>query len=145
MPNKGLLSLLLLLLITFTTSSCVPKTFVRTYEVPWISIDMKNVIDSEQIWRNLVDKLTERFALDLISEKKRFIRTSWISTQLKVGQYDSEYKVRAIVEFLPDSEKINIKTEACYLTKDHQVEGFDKYLLQTVKADIMNIISYPTK
>ena len=122
-----------------------PRSFIRVIEPNWASVELRPDIEFEDAWREVVDVLAKKFELEMISKDGGYLRTSWIYTWWKIGRLTENYRVRAIVKFSPDRNKIDIKTEANYLQGGQWTVGTDSRLLQTVKTDIMGVIGRTTR
>lgn len=139
------LILVVFIIIVFAGCATMPESFVQGVEPTWASIEIKEEINAEKAWQEVVDVLAKKFELEMISREGGYVRTSWIYTWWKVGELTSNYRVRAIVKFSADWKKVDIKTEANYLRGDVWVVGFDTRLLQTVKTDIMGVVGRTTR
>lgn len=144
---KRIISCILLGFITIVLAGCasMPESFVQVTEPTWASVEIKKDISSERAWQEVVDVLAKKFELEMISREGGYVRTSWIYTWWKVGEFTANYRVRAIVKFSADWDKVDIKTEANYLKGDIWRVGFDTRLLQTVKTDIMGVVGRTTR
>ncbi len=137
----GVIFLLLFLVI----SGCMPRSFVRVMEPSWASIELRENMAYDRAWQEVVDVLAKKFELEMISKEGSYVRTSWIYTWWKKGAITEKYRVRAIVKFSPDTKKVDIKTEANYLTQSGWITGTDTQLLEIVKTDIMGVIGRTTR
>ncbi|MCM8808331.1 MAG: hypothetical protein ABIK77_08080 [candidate division WOR-3 bacterium] len=146
--RKYLKNLLILLLgaINFLLIYCPsrpPKTFVRTMEPTWASIEIRKELSYEDAWNLIVDALAKKFDLEVISKEGGYVRTAWLYTW--TGRVDQNYRVRAIIKFTPDRKKVEIKTEAEYGGPGKWVLGWDESLLTTLKSDIMGLVGRATR
>ena len=131
--------------ITFIGCSSTPESFIKAYEPSWTSIEIRENLNFESAWSQVVDVLAKKFELEMISKDGGYIRTSWIYTWWKIGQRTENYRVRAIVKFSANGKNVDIKTEANYLDDDQWIVGFDDRLLETVKTDIMGLVGRTTR
>jgi len=130
--------------VVASVASCVvatmPKTFVEASEPGWTRIDLREGVDLEQAWREVIDILAKRFELEVISKDGKYIRTSWLYTWWKQGEVTDKYRVRAVVKFSPDGTAIDVRTEAQFLVKKQWIIGYDTRMLSTIKTDIGGIL-----
>ena len=144
---KNLLIVIVAVLFSliFTRCSSSPESFIKAYEPSWTSIEIRDNLNLELAWQQVVDVLAKKFELEMISKEGTYIRTSWIYTWWKVGQRTEDYRVRAIIKFSADGKNVDIKTEANYLDGDQWIVGFDNRLLETLKTDIMGVVGRTTR
>ncbi len=135
----------IVILFTFIGCSSAPGSFIQSYEPGWTSIEIRENLDAESAWSQVVDVLAKKFELEMISKDGGYVRTSWIYTWWKVGQRTENYRVRAIVKFSANGKNVDIKTEANYLDSDQWIVGFDDRLLETIKTDIMGVVGRTTR
>ena len=144
---KRSISVLAVIVVLGVSVGCfrrAPRSFVRVMEPTWSSVEIREEMDTETAWKNVVDVLAKKFELAQISKDGMYLRTGWIYTWAKAGQMTEYYRVRAIVKFSPDMTQIDLKTEANYYRGDWIV-GTDTRLLKTVKTDIMGVIGRTTR
>ena len=143
-PTAQLILLCLLISVTvFSVTSCIetmPKSFVEVSEPGWTSIDLREDVDPEQAWTEVIDILAKRFELEVISKDGKYIRTTWLYTWWKKGEVTDEYRVRAVVKFSPNGRTVDIKTEAQFLKNNQWIVGYDTRMLSTIKTDIGGIL-----
>ncbi len=123
----------------------MPKSFARTVEPGWASIEIRKGMDFERAWQETVDVLAKKFELEMISKDGGYARTAWIHTWWKAGEVTENYRVRVVMKFSADQTKVDIKTEANYLMGGEWVLGTDTRLLQTAKTDIMGVVGRTTR
>ena len=127
----------------FATGCMAPRTFVKTMEPTWASVELRTGVAYEKAWPSVVDTLVKRFDLEVISKENGYIRTGWLYTW--TGQVMENYRVRVTVKFSPDKTKCEIKSEAEYGGSGKWVMGYDTRLLATIKSDIMGTIGRTTR
>jgi len=147
---KTMVCIIVYIGIIFVATGCSifmkrPESFIRMSEPTWASIEIKSGITSENAWQQVVDVLAKKFELEMISKEGGYVRTAWIYTWWKQGEITSEYRVRVIVKFSANWEKVDVKTEANYLRKGVWELGYDTRLLETVKTDIMGVVGRTTR
>lgn len=137
--RNGIVSLFLLVLV-----GCVaPKTFVKTLEPTWASVELREDINYDKAWETVVDSLVKRFDLEVLSRENGYLRTNWLYTW--TGRLNERYRVRVTAKFSPDHKKIELKSEAEYGGAGMWVMGYDTRLLETIKSDIMGSIGRTTR
>ncbi|MCD4770694.1 MAG: hypothetical protein K8R35_11070 [Bacteroidales bacterium] len=133
-------SLLIVFALIIITSSCfAPKTFIKTMEPTWTTIELHEDVSFDEAWKETLDILIRKFDIEISQKENGYIRTGWLYTW--TGKYTSSYRVRVTVKFHQDKGVVEIKSEAYYKGR----VGFDNRLLQTVKTDIMGTIGRTTR
>lgn len=124
--------------------SCAPNNFIRTSDVNWSTVILREDLSFDRAWNEVVDVLAKQFEMEMISKDGAYARTGWIYTWNLNGKYQEDYRNRVIIKFSPDRTKVEIKTEAQYGSDGKWENGFDSRLLQTVKLDIMGVVGRTT-
>ena len=120
-----------------------PKTFVETMEPTWASVELRRDINYDRAWDMVIDTLTKRFDLAVLSKEDGYARTAWLYTW--TGEVDENYRVRVTSKFSPDKKKVEIKSEAEYGGPGKWVMGYDSRLLSTIKTDVMGTVGRTTR
>lgn len=135
--------LLIGMAIAFAVTGCLaPKTFVKTMEPSWAGVELRSDISYDNAWAMVMDTLTKRFDIEIMSRQDGYIRTSWLYTW--TGKVNENYRVRLTAKFSPDHKMVQIKSEAEYGGPGSWVMGYDSRLLETVKTDLMDTIGRTT-
>jgi hypothetical protein len=128
----------------FLVAGCMaPRTFVKTMEPSWASIEIRTDVPYDQAWEAVVDTLVKRFDIEIISRQDGYIRTTWLYTW--TGRVMENYRVRVTAKFSPDHTKVEVKSEAEYGGQGLWVMGYDTRLLETIKTDVMGTIGRTTR
>ena len=127
------------------TTSCAPTNFIRTTHVTWSTVQLRDDIDFDEAWNQVIDVLAKQFELEMISKDGAYARTGWIYTWNTKGDYTKNYRNRVIIKFAPNRTRVEIKTEAQYGSEGKWQNGFDSRLLKTVKQDIMGVVGRTTR
>lgn len=120
-------------------SCAAPKTFVKTMDPTWASIEFRTDVTYDKAWTTIMDILVRRFDIEVAQKENGYIRTAWLYTWL--GSYDEYYRVRVTVKISKEKNSVDVKSEAFY--KDYV--GYDTQLLQTLKTDVMGAIGRITR
>lgn len=131
---------------TFIFVNCAsmpPKSFVKTMEPTWASMEIRSDLTYDEAWSSLVDILIKRFDLEMLDKENGYIRTGWLYTW--TGEMLENYRVRVTVKFDKDNRKVEVKSEAHYGGPGNWVIGTDNRLLSTLKTDIMGSIGRTTR
>ena len=131
------------LLIIAITGCIAPKTFVKTMEPTWASVEVRDDLEYEKAWASVVDTLVKRFDLEVLSREDGYMRTNWLYTW--TGRLMENYRVRVTAKFNPDHKQLGIKSEAEYGGPGRWIMGYDSRLLATIKSDIMGSIGRTTR
>lgn len=140
---KRITLVLLLVGLTGILVSCAPKTFVKTYEPTWSSVELREDITYDEAWNEVVDTLVKDFEMEVISKRDGYIRTNWLYTW--TGEINKDYRVRVTCKFSPSHDKLETKSEAEYRGVRGWTRGYDTNLLSTLKSDIMGKIGRATR
>lgn len=132
-------------IIVIGITSCVPSNFIRTPDVTWSTVQLRDNIDFDEAWNQVIDVLAKQFEMEMISKEGAYARTGWIYTWNTKGIYTKNYRNRVIIKFSADRTKVEIKTEAQFGAEGKWKNGFDSRLLQTVKQDIMGVVGRTTR
>lgn len=139
--KKRIMMMLFLGLVGFGCTA--PKTFVKTLEPTWASVELRTDIKYDRAWAAVVDALVKRFDIEILSKEDGYIRTSWLYTW--TGEVNENYRVRVTAKFSPDRTVCELKSEAEYGGPGNWVMGYDSRLLVTLKTDVMGTIGRTTR
>ena len=120
-----------------------PKTFMRTYDEPgiWKSIEVREGLSKDELWRTVVDAISQQFDLEVLEKESGYLRTSWKYTFLVGKQISEKYRTRIIIKFVGEEWKtVQIKSESNWLEKEGWILGYDTMLLEDVFGDIQGRI-----
>lgn len=130
--------------VAFLLAGCAtPKTFVKTLEPTWATVELRTDMPYEKAWDSVVDIMVKRFDLEILSKDDGYIRTGWLYTW--TGKLMENYRVRVTIKFSPDHTKVEVKSEAEFGGQGQWVTGYDTRLLETLKSDIMGSIGRTTR
>ena len=137
-------------MLSVTISSCgavygikKPIGFIKTNEVGWSSIQLREGLKYDKAFDDILDVIAKRFEMDIISKEGAYARSQW-SYRWGVDGGDS-YRTRVIFKFSPDKTKVDVKTEAEWKKTGSTWQlGYDTRLLETIKQDIMGVVSRVT-
>lgn len=94
----------------------------------------------DKAFNEVLDVVSKRFEMDMISKDGGYGRTNWIYTWNDRGKYTEKYRTRVVFKFNADRTKVDIKTEAEFGGEPNWIKGFDTRLLSTVKQDISGVV-----
>lgn len=122
-----------------------PSSFVRTASGgEWSAILIRDDLPFDRAFNEVVDVVAKRFEMDMISKDAGYGRSQWSYTWNDKGRYLNFYRTRVLFKFSADRTRVEIKTEAELLGKRGWVLGFDTRLLETIKRDVMGVVSRTT-
>ena len=137
------LSFLCLALLAVVTGCATPKTFVRTAEPAWASVELRDDISYTNAWNAVIDILVKHFDMEILSQQDGYVRTTWSYSW--TGKVEEDYRVRVTAKFSPDHKMVEVKSEAEFGGPGHWEQGYDTRLLETIKTDIMGKIGRTTR
>lgn len=124
-------------------AGCMPENFIQTTEAGWCSVEIGN-LSYDDAWNRCVDVVARKFDLDApLSKDSGYLRTCWMYNW--TGAPTPTYRVRATLKFSPDRKTVDIKTEAECASGGRWVAGTDTRLTETMKSDIMGVVSRTTR
>jgi hypothetical protein len=127
--------------------ACAPATFVQTMEPNWNTITVRRGVSGDEAWNAVVDLAARRFDIEVISKEDGYLRTGWSHSW--TGSVSNFYKVRAIIKFNAAKNKVEVKSEAQYLSRGllnpGWVMGTDERLTATMRTDIMGKVGRITR
>jgi ribosomal protein S17E len=136
-------SLLYVAVLILLAGCASPKTFVKTLEPTWASVELRDDIGYTNAWNSVVDTLVKRFDLEILSQQDGYMRTTWLYTW--TGTVRENYRVRVTAKFSPDHKLVEIKSEAEYGGSGNWISGYDTRLLETIKTDVMGKVGRTTR
>lgn len=137
----------LLVIAPFITTSCYTpsqSTFIKATNVVWSSIQIREGLDYDRAWGEVLDVVAKKFEMEMISKEGGYGRSAWIYTWNTNGVYNENYRVRVIFKFSADHSKVDIKTDAEKKNGDYWYTGYDTRLLKTIKTDVMGVVGRTT-
>ena len=118
-----------------------PSSFQRAADGGvWSSILIREDLSYDQAFNEVLDVVSKKFEMDMISKDGGYGRTNWIYTWNTRGQYTSNYCTRVVFRSSADRKKVDIKTEAEFGGDPNWIRGFDTRLLSTIKSDISGVV-----
>ncbi len=135
---------LILSIVVISITSCAPSNFIKTSSVDWSTVQLRKGLSFEDAWDQVIDVLSKKFEMDMISKEGAYARTGWSYTWNTKGAYTKNYRNRVIIKFSPKRDKVEIKTEAQFGSEGKWQNGFDSRLLKTIKQDIMGVVGRTT-
>lgn len=118
-----------------------PASFVKAVDGgTWSTIMIREDLTYDQAFNEVLDVVSKRFEMDMISKDGGYGRTNWIYTWNKSGKYTEKYRTRVIFKFSADRTRVDIKTEAEFGGDPNWIKGFDTRLLSTMKQDISGVV-----
>lgn len=145
---------IILLAITMGIASCLtgcaiqqggamPKSFSRANAPGWTSIELRDELEYTKAWNIVVNILVRDFEIKVLAKDEGYIQTGWLHSWS--GIYQANYRVRVIVKFSDDRQKLELKPEAQYLIGVNWQIGVDSRLVSTLKSDLMGTLSRTTR
>jgi hypothetical protein len=123
----------------------LPQGFIVTSDPTWSTIEIRDGMDYELAWREVVDVIAKKFEMEMLSKDGAYLRSAWSHSWYQAGRVTQNYRVRVIAKFSTDRRRVDVKTEANYLSRGGWVSGTDTRLLETVKTDIMGVVGRTTR
>jgi hypothetical protein len=144
---KKAIFLLMLMGAVMMFNSCrtrLPQTFVQATDGgSWTQIVLKDSQEYDKIFAEVLDIVSRRFEMEIISRESGYARTLWTYTwNTKKGKY--QYRTRVTFKFSIDRKTLELKTDAEFGNGDRWIRGFDGELTRTIKQDVMAIVGRTT-
>ncbi len=136
------LIIIISLLLSCTTK---PPTFVESHDEAgaWKSIYLHNrygifTDKNQEVWRRVVDVLSEKYDLEVLDRTSGYIRTSW---KYMSPEDDNKYRSRVIIKMLGNVwHTTKLKTEAQLFEGDVWITGYDTAILEEIYKDLQGRI-----
>ena len=123
------------------TTPSTPTSFIESSTGgDWASIVLRDGLDYEKAFGEVLDICARRFEMDMISKESGYARSNWTYTWNTKGMYTRKYRARVIFKFSTDKTRVDIKAEAEFGGVDNWIKGYDTRLLQTMKLDIQGAV-----
>jgi ribosomal protein S17E len=142
-PTMKLTNFFYLAAIALLAGCATPKTFVKTMDSAWASVEVRDDLTYINAWNAVVDTLIKRFDMEILSQQDGYARTTWLYSW--TGKVSENYRVRVTTKFSPDHKVVEVKSEAEYGGPGNWVAGYDTRLLETIKTDIMGKVGRTTR
>jgi hypothetical protein len=116
-----------------------PASFVKTFDEAgtWKTVEVREGMDKSEMWRLIVDTLTQKYDLEVVQKDSGYIRTSWKYTYVVSETIVENYRSRIVVKVLgEDWKSLQVKCESNWLSKRGWEIGYDIRLLQDAFSDI---------
>ncbi|WP_394699437.1 hypothetical protein [uncultured Desulfobacter sp.] len=121
-----------------------PGTFIKSFDESgiWKTIEVRENLDRDELWRLMVDTLTQKYDLEVVQKDSGYIRTSWKHTYVRNGAVIQNYRSRIVVKTVgEDWGKVQIKCESNWLdNRQGWLLGYDTRLLADAFSDIQGKI-----
>ncbi len=138
----------LIIFVNIFLLSCAttkPPTFVESNDEAgaWKSIYLHNqygifVDKNKEVWRRVVDVLSEKYDLEVLDKTSGYIRTSW---KYLTPDDDKKYRSRVIVKMLGNVwHTTKLKTEAQLFEDGTWIVGYDTAILEEIYKDFQGRI-----
>ncbi len=124
-----------------------PPTFVETNDEngAWKSINLHNNYGffrnkNQEIWRRVIDILSEKYDLEVLDRTSGYIRTAW---KYRLNNTDRNYRSRVVIKMLGNIwHTAKLKAEAQWREDDDEVwiNGYDNVVLEEIYKDIQGRI-----
>lgn len=138
----------LIIIVNIFLLSCSttrPPNFVENLDEAgaWKSIYLHNryglfVDKNQEVWRRVVDVLSEKYDLEVLDRTSGYIRTSW---KYLLPDDDRKYRSRVIVKMLGGVwHTAKLKTETQLLDDGVWILGYDTAILEEIYKDFQGRI-----
>ena len=126
-----------------------PITFIRTVDESsvWKSIEIREdiEIDKDFLWRTVVDALSHKFDLEVLTKESGYLRTSWKYVYILPNNQtvSDRYRSRIILKFSGENwSLLQMKSESHWLEPGKGwIIGYDTQLLEDVYGDLQGRLS----
>jgi hypothetical protein len=137
------------ILTLFIGCASKPSTFVETHDEVgvWKSIQLHGNYGmfrnrNREVWRRVIDILSEKYDLEVLDRTSGYIRTSW-KYLLDRDDSDKKYRSRVIIKMLGNIwHTAKLKTEAQWFDdgNDSWITGYDSVILEEIYKDVQGRI-----
>jgi len=118
-----------------------PKTFIKTINLDWTSISLKDGLSADEAWNRAQDVVSSKFELEMISKDANYLRSAWRFTRVAQGRaIVYSYRTRVSFKFSPDKKTLLLKVDAQFGEEGNWLSGYDADVLESLKQDITALV-----
>ena len=139
----GRLGCVTILLALSACGATRPNSFSQTIGPGWTSIEVREDVGRDRAWTTVFGLLARSFDIEFSDRQDGYLRTAW--SWAWGGMNTQTYRVRVTTLLLDDGRKLDLRTEAQFLSQGIWISGTDTSLLQSLKSDIMGTIGRTTR
>jgi hypothetical protein len=133
--------IILFAILSISLSSCNSyKSFVKTFNIDWTSIQLRENMNFENAWGQVLDIVATKFEMEMISKEGTYARSAWNYTIASNGKYKKTYRTRVIFKFSPDKKVLKLKVEAQAGGEGKWINGYDANILKNIKSDVSGVV-----
>ena len=140
---KRNVAILLSLSVVAIIVGCAPTSFVKTSVADWKTVEFRPNLERESAWRMIADTLAKNYDIEVIDKDSGYIRTAWMHTT--TGKVNERYRTRIISKIPLSDDRVEIKTEAHWLSDSGWVAGYDTIMMDQVYSDIQGSVGRVTR
>ena len=97
----------------------------------------------DDAWRLIADTLAKNYDIEVINKDSGYIRTGWMFT--RTGKVNERYRTKIIAKIPLSDDRVEIKTEAHWLSDNGWVAGYDTIMMEEVYSDIQGSVGRVTR
>ncbi|HHB91751.1 MAG TPA: hypothetical protein ENK59_00875 [Thioploca sp.] len=140
-----LIKLIIIISLLLSCATTKPPTFIESHDEAgvWKSIYLHNhygvfTDKNKEVWRRVVDVLSEKYDLEVLDKTSGYIRTSW---KYMLPDEDNKYRSRVIIKMLGNVwHTTKLKTEAQLFENGTWITGYDTAILEEIYKDLQGRI-----
>lgn len=128
--------ILLLLAIMLPLCSYAAKKGWHKGQAEWAKIQLNDRLTYDQSFAMIIETLSNKYELDMISKDGGYIRTSWSYFTDRKGKKIKDQQSRVTVKYNHDRTQLQVKTETQKLKKGEWIDGEDTAISAQLKEDL---------
>jgi len=132
--------LLVLALLMAVVGGMDAKKTWKKGQAEWAKIQLNDHLTYDQTFAMVIETLSNKYELDMISKDGGYIRTAWNYLTDRKGKKIKDQQSRVTVKFNHDKTQLQVKTETQKLVKDEWVDGEDSALSTQLKEDLRGAV-----
>ncbi len=138
--NIKKLFLLLLTCVAIVATISAKNTWKKG-TAEWMKIQIHENFTYDKAFNTVLDLITDKYEMDLISKDGGYIRTAWSFMRNAKGKKIKNMRVRVTAKFNHDRSQLQVRTEVQKLKKDDQwIDGEDINLSRQIRDDIQGVL-----
>lgn len=113
----------------------------------WKNIEIRDGLEKNDLWRVVVDAVSQQFDLEVLDKESGYMRSSWKYSSIGRGDRADSYGNRISIKFLGDDWKtLQLKCEAqWYDPKEGWISGYDTRFLKDVYSQLQGRVGRISK
>ena len=128
--------LLVLALLMAVVGGVDAKKTWKKGQAEWAKIQLNDHLTYDQAFGMVIETLSDKYELDMISKEGGYIRTAWNFLTDRKGKKIKDQQCRVTVKFNHDRTQLQVKTETQKRKNNVWIDGEDTAISTQLKEDL---------